>query len=39
MEHSFHTNTRSVKWLMSDDNLRNLAAAEARVIAEYFDLA
>lgn len=39
MEHSFHTNTRSAKWLLDDGNLRNLAAAEAKVIAEYFGLA
>lgn len=35
VEHSFHTNTRSTKWLMDDNNLRKLAVAEAEVIAEY----
>lgn len=39
LEHSFHTNTRAAKWLLVDENLRKLAAAEAEVIAEYFDLA
>lgn len=39
MEHSFHTNTRSANWLLDDDNLQNLAKAEAKVIAEYFGLA
>ena len=24
MEHSFHTNTRSAKWLLNEDNLKNL---------------
>lgn len=36
LEHSFHTNTRSTKWLMDDNNLKKMAAAEAKVIAEYF---
>lgn len=39
LEHSFHTNTRSTKWLMEDSNLRKLAVAEAKVIAEWFDVA
>ena len=38
LEHSFHTNTRSTKWLMDDQNLATLAAAEAKVIGEYFGL-
>lgn len=38
LEHSFHTNTRMTEWLLSNDNLKRLAAAEAAVIAEYFDL-
>ena len=38
LEHSFHTNTRVTKWLMSDDNLRLLAAAEAEVIAAAYGL-
>ena len=36
LEHSFHTNTRAAKWLLVDDNLRKLAKAEVKVIAEYF---
>lgn len=35
VEHSFHTNTRATKWLMQDANLRKLAVAEAKVIADY----
>lgn len=36
LEHSFHTNSRSTKWLMDDSNLRRLAQAEAKVIAEHY---
>lgn len=36
IEHSFHTNTVAAKWLMSDDNLKKLAEAEAKTIAEYY---
>jgi N-acetylmuramoyl-L-alanine amidase len=36
LEHSFHTNTAATKWLLNDDNLRKLAAAEAKVIVEHF---
>jgi N-acetylmuramoyl-L-alanine amidase len=36
LEHSFHTNTRSTKWLMVDSNLKKMAAAEAKVIADYY---
>lgn len=36
LEHSFHSNTRSTKWLLDDDNLDKLAKAEADVIADYF---
>lgn len=38
LEHSFHTNTRSTKWLMEKDNLQKLADSEAKVIAEYFGI-
>lgn len=38
LEHSFHTNARAAKWLLIDENLRKLAKAEARVIAEYFGI-
>lgn len=36
LEHSFHTNTRSTKWLMDDSNLDKMAKAEAEVIANHF---
>ena len=36
LEHSFHTNTKATKWLLSDDNLIKLAKAEAAVLAEYY---
>lgn len=35
LEHSFHTNTRSTRWLMDDENLQKLAEAEANAILEY----
>ena len=35
IEHSFHTNTRTVKWLLVDSNLDKLARAEAECIASY----
>ena len=38
LEHSFHTNTRSTKWLMDENNLRKLAVREAEVIAKYYGL-
>jgi N-acetylmuramoyl-L-alanine amidase len=38
IEHSFHTNERSAKWLMDDENLRKLAIAEATTIAIYFGI-
>ena len=38
LEHSFHTNTRSTKWLMVDSNLDKLAKAEAEVIASHYGL-
>ena len=36
LEHSFHTNTKSTKWLLNNSNLKKLAAAEAKCIAEFF---
>lgn len=36
LEHSFHTNSRSVSWLLNDSNLDALAKAESIAIAEYF---
>ncbi|MGN1411551.1 MAG: N-acetylmuramoyl-L-alanine amidase [Oscillospiraceae bacterium] len=38
LEHSFHTNTRSAKWLLDEDNLHRLAKSEAYILAEYFEL-
>ena len=38
IEHSFHTNERSAKWLMDEENLRQLAKAEAEVIAKHYGL-
>lgn len=36
LEHSFHTNTKAVNWLMQASNLEKLAQAEAAVIAAHF---
>lgn len=36
LEHSFHTHPTATAWLLSDENLRVLAQAEAAVIAEYY---
>ena len=36
LEHSFHTNPATARWLMEDENLRRLADAEAACIAEYY---
>ncbi len=36
IEHSFHTNEKAARWLMSDENLQRLAAVEAAVIASYY---
>lgn len=36
LEHSFHTNSKSVRWLLNDANLDRLARVEAEVIASYF---
>lgn len=38
LEHSFHTNTRSAKWLYDDNNVRSLAVAEAKAIANYYGI-
>lgn len=39
LEHSFHTNLRATNWLMNKDNLKKLATAEAKILAEYFGMA
>ena len=36
VEHSFHTNERSARWLLDDANLDRLARAEAAVISAYY---
>ncbi len=38
IEHGFHTNTATTKWLLNDSNLKNLAEAEAKTIAKWFDV-
>lgn len=38
IEHGFHSNLTECAYLNSDDNLKAIAAAEAKVIAEYFGL-
>lgn len=38
LEHSFHTNTRSTKWLMDDSNLQKLAQREAELVAGWFGM-
>ena len=37
LEHSFHTNTRATRWLLSDDNLALLAEKEAECICAWLD--
>ncbi len=36
LEHSFHTNRRATKWLLEEENLKKLAIAEAKVIADFY---
>ncbi len=38
IEHSFHTNLKSAQWLLNDENVKQLAVAEAKTIAEYFNI-
>lgn len=38
VEHSFHSNPETCRWLMNDDNLKKLAAAEAKCLADYYGL-
>lgn len=38
IEHSFHTNPDSCRWLMNSNNLKKMAAAEAAVLAELWGL-
>ena len=36
LEHSFHTNREACRFLMNNDNLRLLASAEAKVLADHY---
>lgn len=36
LEHGFHTNPAECAWIVQDSNLRKLAIAEAKVLAEHF---
>ncbi len=38
LEHSFHTNKRSAEWLLQEENLKKLAKAEAKTIADYYGI-
>lgn len=38
IEHGFHTNTATAKWLLEEANLKKLAEAEAKTIAQWFDV-
>ena len=38
LEHSFHTNTRATNWLLNENNLRVMAAAEAEALAKYYGM-
>lgn len=38
MEHGFHTNLAQAKWLSSEANLKKLAVAEAKTIANWFGI-
>ncbi|HZK44360.1 MAG TPA: N-acetylmuramoyl-L-alanine amidase [Syntrophomonadaceae bacterium] len=38
IENSFHTNKRSTEWLLKNENLKQLAKTQAKVIADYFKL-
>lgn len=35
VEHGFHTNTSTAKWLLNDSNVKRLAISEANVIANF----
>jgi N-acetylmuramoyl-L-alanine amidase len=35
IEHGFHSNPKTAKWLLDDENLMNLAAGEANIIDNY----
>lgn len=37
LEHGFHTNKAQTEWLLDENNLKKLAKAEAKVIADWFE--
>lgn len=37
LEHGFHTNKAQTLWLLDENNLKKLAVAEAKVIADWFE--
>ena len=36
IEHGFHTNTNTAKWLCDENNLKKIAQAEAKILAEHY---
>ena len=38
LEHSYHTNLRATNWLLVDANVRKLAAAEGKFLAQYYGM-
>lgn len=38
IEHGFHTNTKTAKWLCDENNLKKIAKVEAKVIADYYGI-
>lgn len=38
IEHSFHTNSNSVDWLLNEQNITMLADEEAHIIADYYNV-
>ena len=38
VEHSFHTNRRTAEWLLREENLKKLAEAEAKTIADFYGM-
>lgn len=38
LEHGFHTNLKNTNFLLNNNNLKTIAIAEAKIIAEYFDM-
>ncbi len=38
LEHSYHTNLRATNWLLIDENVKKLAVAEGKFLAEHFGM-